>query len=308
MESVFLRLKRYGVLIIKYLFFLFNLALLAGLSVKTVNLWLSDSFKFKDTLGTFPHEPEFFNKTSAEKQFLAALGIETFLFIIGGFLCYELLIKKKTFRRSLIAPLSIVFLWTTGESVHLFFPATEKVYQINACKAMDISWDTQRHTCRLMDLELKRFEQWKKQKKAALKQAKTATAVKTNPSKTDGNKKEIKKEIAAPTKKIATKKNVSKKTAGKKEITGKQKNVIPNIQKTKTPAKETNKTLIKGTHPLRASPEKTPPSSVHPVSKKTKSEIKTVAEETAKAEIKTEIKPEAETEEKPISPALKKIH
>lgn len=158
-------LRKYGVLTIKYAFFLFNLSLLAGLGIKTVNLWIASPFDFSDTLNAFPDEPEWTVRAVAEHQFWTATVIETLLFIIGGFLCYEILIKHKTFRRSIVAPIAVAFLFTAGESVPLFLPATEKVQQINACKAMNISWDTQNHTCRLMDLELKRFEELKLRKK-----------------------------------------------------------------------------------------------------------------------------------------------
>lgn len=164
-DYFFSRVQKYSVLAVKYSFFLFNLALLAGLSVKTVNLWIADPFDFADTLAAFPEEPEFINKNAAENQFWAVLILETVLFLIGGFLCYEQLIKQKTFRRSIVAPIAVVFLWTAGESIHLFIPATEKAHQINSCKAMEISWDIKNHKCRLMDLELKRFETLKKRMK-----------------------------------------------------------------------------------------------------------------------------------------------
>ncbi|MBO4644529.1 MAG: hypothetical protein J5716_07990 [Alphaproteobacteria bacterium] len=161
----FSHLRKYGVLAVKYSFFVFNLALLVCLSIKTVNLWIADPFDFADTLAAFPQEPELENKRLAENQFWVASSFETLLFIIGGFLCYELLIKQKTFRRNLIAPIMIAFLWATGESIVLFLPATEKVHTIKACQAMNISWDIKNHKCRLMDLELKRFEALKNRKK-----------------------------------------------------------------------------------------------------------------------------------------------
>lgn len=158
-------LRKYSLLAVKYSFFLFNLALLVCLSIKTVNLWIADPFDFADTLAAFPQEPELENKQSAENQFWTAVSFETLLFIIGGFLCYELLIKQKTFRRNLVAPIAVVFLWAMGESIVLFLPATEKVHMIKACQAMNISWDTKNHKCRLMDLELRRFEALKNRKK-----------------------------------------------------------------------------------------------------------------------------------------------
>ena len=160
-KRLFSYLQKYGLFAVKYSFFTFNLALLAGLSVKTVNLWIVDFFTFSDTLTAFPEEPEFLPPSLAEREFWTVTVLETLLFIIGGFFCYELLIRPKTLRRSFIAPAAIIFLWTAGESFLFFFPATEKVMSINACTALNISWDRQRHKCRLMDLETKRFEQTK---------------------------------------------------------------------------------------------------------------------------------------------------
>lgn len=172
----------------KYLLYLFNLALLGGLGVKTVNLWIARPFDFSDMVAAFPAEPEFLDKANAEKQFWIAAGFETTVFVLGGFLCYELLIKQKSFRRGLIAPMFALFLWATGESAFLFFPATEKAQDINVCRTMNISWDTKNHHCRLMDLELRRFEKLKAaKKKRPVKKAtppKPATPAAAKPEKT----------------------------------------------------------------------------------------------------------------------------
>lgn len=164
-NGLFSKTARICARFLKYLLYLFNLALLGGLGVKTVNLWIARPFDFSDVVAAFPAEPEFLDKTGAEKQFLAAAGFETAVFVLGGFLCYEALIKQKSFRRGLIAPLFALFLWATGESVFLFFPATEKAQNINVCQTMNISWDKKNHRCRLMDLELRRFEKLKAAKK-----------------------------------------------------------------------------------------------------------------------------------------------
>lgn len=158
-KRFFSHLRKYGGFAVKYLFFMLNLALLAGLSVKTVNLWIKDPFIFSDITEAFPDEPEFSPKSLAIKEFWMATCIETLLFLIGGFFCYELLIRPKTLRRTIVAPVTILFLWTAGESLDLFFPATEKARQIDACTSMNISWDVKQHKCRLIDLELRRFEQ-----------------------------------------------------------------------------------------------------------------------------------------------------
>ncbi len=170
----FSSLQEYSVLTVKYASFLFNLSLLAGLGIKTVNLWIAAPFDFSDTLNAVPNEPEWLNRHSAESQFWTATIIETLLFLIGGFLCYEILIKQKTFRRTLVAPIAIAFLFAAGESIPLFLPATEKAHQIGVCKASGISWDTVNHKCRLMDLELKRFEQLKLHKKQKMTTLKTS--------------------------------------------------------------------------------------------------------------------------------------
>lgn len=169
---MFSRIKKIGVSAIEYLLFAGNLALLAGLGVKTVRLWINEPFDFGDVVAAFPTEPEFVDKVSAEKQFWFALSFETLVFVIGGFLCYELLIRQKTLRRGLIAPFAAVFLWASGESVNLFMPATDKARAIESCRAAGISWDAKRHRCRLMDLELRRFERLKAAKEAALRRKK----------------------------------------------------------------------------------------------------------------------------------------
>ena len=186
-NGLFSKTARTGARFLKYLLYLFNLALLGGLGVKTVNLWIARPFDFSDMVAAFPAEPEFLDKANAEKQFWIAAGFETTVFVLGGFLCYELLIKQKSFRRGLIAPMFALFLWATGESAFLFFPATEKAQDINVCRTMNISWDTKNHRCRLMDLELRRFEKLKAAKKKspvkkALPQKPLAQPEKTTPS------------------------------------------------------------------------------------------------------------------------------
>ncbi|MBR1777357.1 MAG: hypothetical protein IJ752_02075 [Alphaproteobacteria bacterium] len=263
----FSRLKKYITFFIKYLFFMFNLALLAGLSIKTVNLWIADPFNFSDTLSAFPEEPEFLNKYSAENQFWIALCIETVLFIIGGFLCYELLIKQKTFRRSLIAPIAVVFLWTAGESIQLFLPATEKAQQINTCKAMGISWDIKNHKCHLMDLELKRFEQLKTAKKRQTTRVKPSVPAAV-PAQIGTKAVQSKKETAKSVAPIQPKQTIpSTQTAVKPAV---QPKITPakvpskpkpsTVQSKKTPAVQPKKTKIapipKNEPPQKGSPKR----------------------------------------------------
>lgn len=219
-NGLFSKTARAGARFLKYLLYLFNLALLGGLGVKTVNLWIARPFDFSDIMAAFPAEPEFLDKTSAEKQFLTAAGFETAVFVLGGFLCYEILIKQKSFRRGLIAPMFALFLLATGESAFLFFPATEKAQDINVCRTMNISWDTKNHRCRLMDLELRRFEKLKAAKKkrpikrtppqpaqpatAAPQPEKTTPPVKTAPAPAAGKRapaKTVRKKRAAASRK-----------------------------------------------------------------------------------------------------------
>lgn len=68
-------------------------------------------------MAAFPGEPEFADKVAAEKQFWGALTFETLVFVIGGFLCYELLIKQKTFRRGITAPLAGAFYGPPGKAL-----------------------------------------------------------------------------------------------------------------------------------------------------------------------------------------------
>ncbi|MBR4127419.1 MAG: hypothetical protein IKR09_07585 [Alphaproteobacteria bacterium] len=202
-DRFFSSVRKYSVLLVKYLFFLFNLSLLVGLGIKTVKLWISDPFDFSDTLNTFSDEPEWLDRKSAETQLWTALSLETLLFVIGGFLCYELLIRQKTFRRSLIAPLALAFLFAAGESIPLFLPATEKVHQIIVCKALNISWDVKDHRCHIMDLELKRFEALKTRKKRKPVSAKPAVPVGNKESASVETPKVEKKPIPAKTGKPA---------------------------------------------------------------------------------------------------------
>lgn len=176
-NSFFSQIRSYTSAFLRYLLFFLNLALLAGLGIKTAKAWVSDPFDFLDILDAFPGEPEFLDRAAAEKQFWMALSFETIVFIIGGFICYEILIKKKTIRRGLIAPLVIAFLWLTGESAFFFMPATDKGHTISVCRNMGISWNTKRGRCNLMDLETQRFARM-----AAAKKTKRAVVLPVRPA------------------------------------------------------------------------------------------------------------------------------
>lgn len=210
--GLFSRIKKIGVSAIENLLFAGNLALLAGLGVKTVRLWINEPFDFGDIVAAFPTEPEFIDKVSAEKQFWFALSFETLVFVIGGFLCYELLIRQRTLRRGLIAPFVVVFLWAAGESVNLFMPATDKAQTIESCRAANITWDAKRHRCRLMDLELRRFEQLKAAKESAARRKKEKRKAALAAAKAATVKTQTKENAAAvPTPVPAKKKNTNAK-------------------------------------------------------------------------------------------------
>lgn len=236
-NGFFAHIKRCTACFFKYLLYLCNLIALACLGIKTITLWISRPFDFSDTLNAFPQEPEFFNKSYAEKQFWIALNLETLIFVIGGFLCYEMLIKQKTFRKGITAILVIAFLWACGESLFLFMPATEKAHNINTCRALNISWDAKNHKCRLMDLELKRFEKLKALKNK--KKTKTVTVAPANVKKQSTQK----TKVSASAKKTKTKETIQKKavTKIKKEISP-----LPQTktkQKTKAPVKTKSKSI-----------------------------------------------------------------
>ena len=243
-NNFFSQTGHYTVCFFKYLLYLFNLAVLTGLGIKTVNLWISTPFDFSDTLAAFPEEPEFTDKISAEKQFWTALTIETLIFVIGGFLCYEVLIKQKTFRRGITAPLVVAFLWAAGESIFLFLPATEKAQTINVCRAADISWDTKKHKCRLMDLELKRFEKLKALKtiRSAAKTTKKAAVTKPKPKPIPKSVSAVK---TATTQKTAASPNVPEKT---KPVAKPKKAAQKQTVKTKQQGQsaDKNKTAVSG--------------------------------------------------------------
>lgn len=141
---------RYGV-------FLFNLALLFALGLRTVKSWFSLPFDFLETLGLYPDEPEFANVESAKSQFWAGIAFESAIFVLGSFLCYELLIKYKNLQKNLLAPFFIAFMLLTGESIMFFLPAVDKAREIDTCVRMELTWNTNRHRCNLMDLEKKRL-------------------------------------------------------------------------------------------------------------------------------------------------------
>ena len=135
-----------------------NVAALGALGMKTVKLWTDKAFDLLETMKAFPAEAEFADVSAAGRQVWRGIGFETFVFVIGGFLCYEFFIKPKSIRLRLIAPFVTAFLVLTGESVNLFLPALDKVHEIETCQMQGIPWSSRRHECDYMELERRRME------------------------------------------------------------------------------------------------------------------------------------------------------
>lgn len=159
-----------------------NVAALGALGVKTFKLWTDKAFDLQETMKAFPAEPEFADFPAAERQIWHGIGFETFVFVIGGFLCYEFFIKPKSVRLRLIAPFVAAFLVLTGESVNLFLPALDKAHEIETCQMQGIPWSVRRHECDFMELERRRMERMLAAKKP-VKARKKAAAPKTAASK-----------------------------------------------------------------------------------------------------------------------------
>lgn len=245
-NSFFSQIRSYTSAFLRYLLFFLNLALLAGLGIKTAKAWVSDPFDFLDILDAFPAEPEFLNRAAAEKQFWMALSFETIVFIIGGFICYEVLIKKKTLRRGLIAPLVIAFLWLTGESAFFFMPATDKGHAISVCRNMGISWNTKRGRCNLMDLETQRFARM-----AAAKKAKKAVVLPVRPAPVKAEAAPQVRPAAVPAKQPAPK---APAPAKKEAVPAEMKKAVP--VPAPTPAKPAPKKKVKAPAPAQAAAPK----------------------------------------------------
>lgn len=150
-----------------------NVAGLGALGVKTFKLWTNKAFDLLETMKAFPAEAEFADLSAAERQVWRGIGFETFVFVIGGFLCYEFFIKPKNIRLRLIAPFVTAFLVLTGESVNLFLPALDKVHEIETCQMQGIPWSSRRHECDYMELERRRMERMLAAKKPVKARKKT---------------------------------------------------------------------------------------------------------------------------------------
>ena len=102
-----------------------NVAALGALGVKTVKLWTDKAFDLLETMKAFPAEAEFADVSAAGRQVWRGIGFETFVFVIGGFLCYEFFIKPKSIRLRLIAPFVTAFL-VLAHAAYKYEPETVK--------------------------------------------------------------------------------------------------------------------------------------------------------------------------------------
>lgn len=164
---------------LRYALFFCNVALLIRLGIETVQLWLGnptgqDSYNFFDIMAAFPSEPEFIDRIAAEKQFWMVQTFKTIVYVFGIFFCYEILVRRNSVRRNLMAPMFIAFIWISGESASYFMPALDKAHAIRTCQSIGITWNPRTHRCNLMDLERQRLRQLtaeKKEKELARKKA-----------------------------------------------------------------------------------------------------------------------------------------
>lgn len=281
-NNFFSQIRSYTSAFLRYLLFFLNLALLAWLGIKTAKAWVSDPFDFLDILDAYPSEPEFLDRAAAEKQFWMALSFETIVFIIGGFICYEILIKKKTIRRGLIAPLVIAFLWLTGESAFFFMPATDKQHTISVCTKMGISWNTKRGRCNLMDLETQRFARMAAAKKA--KKKAVVLPVKASPVKSETTPRKHSDTPAKPAAPVQAPEKKAVPAAGTKKAS----KAAPAAVKT-TPAKAKKQTPDR----TQAAPK--------PAAPKAKKAVPAKEEKPAKPAVKTKPVPAPAPEKKPAA-------
>lgn len=184
-KNFFAKTVGIGAAVVRAALFFGNVAALGALGAKTVKLWTDKAFDLLETMKAFPAETEFADFSAAERQVWYGIGFETFVFVIGGFLCYEFLIKPKSIRLRLVAPFVTAFLVLAGESVNLFLPALDKVHEIETCQAEGIPWSARRHECDYMELERRRMEKMlaaKKPAKVRKKAAKPAVAAPQKPA------------------------------------------------------------------------------------------------------------------------------
>ena len=149
---------------LRYGMFFFNLFLLLALGIRTIKSWFSLPFDFLEIMDNFPNEPEFADTEAAKSQFWTGIGLETAVYVVGAFLCYELLIKNKDLKKNLFAPFFIAFMLLTGESFMFFLPAVDKTREIDACLHMELTWNASKHKCNVMDFEKKRVQKLKRKK------------------------------------------------------------------------------------------------------------------------------------------------
>ena len=230
-----------------------NVAALGALGVKTFKLWTNKAFDLLETMKAFPAEAEFADLSAAERQVWRGIGFETFVFVIGGFLCYEFFIKPKNIRLRLIAPFVTAFLVLTGESVNLFLPALDKVHEIETCQMQGIPWSSRRHECDYMELERRRMERMLAAKKPVKARKKT---VPHKPAALPS-----KAAVPAPAVKAPAPKQIKPKPEPKPEVKPVEPKTATDGQKTAPAAKPKPKPKrkpVKTTAAKAAKPEPTP--------------------------------------------------
>lgn len=237
-----------------------NVAALGALGVKTFKLWTNKAFDLLETMKAFPAEAEFADLSAAERQVWRGIGFETFVFVIGGFLCYEFFIKPKSIRLRLIAPFVTAFLVLTGESVNLFLPALDKVHEIETCQMQGIPWSSRRHECDYMELERRRMERMlaaKKPVKARKKSIPHKPA--TLPSKAAVPAPAVKAPAPKQIKPAAPKPEAKPKPEPKPEVKPVEPKTATDGQKTAPAAKpKPKRNPVKTTAAKAAKPEPTP--------------------------------------------------
>lgn len=237
-----------------------NVAALGALGVKTFKLWTNKAFDLLETMKAFPAEAEFADLSAAERQVWRGIGFETFVFVIGGFLCYEFFIKPKSIRLRLIAPFVTAFLVLTGESVNLFLPALDKVHEIETCQMQGIPWSSRRHECDYMELERRRMERMLAAKKPVKARKKTVPHKPAAlPSKAAAPAPAVKAPAPKQIKPAAPKSEAKPKSEPKPEVKPVEPKTATDGQKTAPAAKPKPKRKpVKTTAAKAAKPEPTP--------------------------------------------------
>lgn len=168
------KIKRYTKIGLWWSVFCVNVSGLVFLAGRLFKIWTNQAFTLpREYFEKFPNEPEFASMTIAKEQLWFAVGSMTFLYLIGGYLCYDFLIKPKKIKINLISLFVIAFIWMTGEAIFLSCPALDKAITIQSCQTTKISkkskktysWNKENHYCNLLDAEKERMRIYMRQKR-----------------------------------------------------------------------------------------------------------------------------------------------